>query len=193
MQKFQSVVCLALICALPALTACSSARMSMPTGYTYQNEVYKAPPGRAASPPSNLGKTSAVVSPGGMTAPMDGDSPLQIVDAPAEMTTDGNTITTPLTTNDGPDPYHDMADSLVQRMIENFGRPMEPVLVPASSAMAQSLKDSLVRHEIPVALNPGDGPFVLENAIDGANASITFFSNHDRVTSEAGTYPASGQ
>lgn len=171
MNAARSLLRFVVLAAPLALVACADT--AMPTGYTYHNEVYKAPPGPEASPPAKIVKTTGMNNMGTETVTMS---------SPPELGPDGLPI-------GGSSAYDGVADDLVARMIRNFGRPMEPVFVNDSSPMAPSLRGSLKRNGIPVAVNPGDGPFVLDNAVQGANASITFFSNHDRVTSESGSYP----
>lgn len=162
-----------------ALSACSSADMQMPTGYTYHNEIYKAPPGPEASPPAKLISTTSAASAGNGGA-------ISLPAADGSGLSGDNTLSTQI---GGPETYAAAADDLVARMLRNFGRPMEPVLVKDSSVMAGALKSSLTRNGVPVAANPGDGPFVLDNSVQGQTATIQFISNHDPVTSETGSYP----
>lgn len=182
MQKLHSAFRLALLCAPVALIACQA----MPTGYTYHNEVYKAPPGPEASPPAHIlntgthADTSHLHSQGRLTSTL--SEAEQHAARGGAYGDDGD-----------PEAFRGVADDLIARMVANFGRPMEPVFVNQSSPMTASLKASMRRHEIPVAVNPGDGPFVIDHMIEGANATIVFFSNHARVTSESGSYPAAAQ
>lgn len=182
MQKFKPAFRLALLCAPLALIACQA----MPTGYTYHNEVYKAPPGPEASPPAKILNSSSSADTSGLHS--QGSVTSTLSDAERRAAANG------AYGDDGdPEAFRAVADDLIQRMITNFGRPMEPVFVNKSSPMTASLKASMGRHEIPVAVNPGDGPFVIDHSIEGANATIVFFSNHERVTSESGSYPAAVQ
>lgn len=156
-----------------ALMACSSADLAMPTGYTYHNEIYKSRPGPEAPPQAKILMTGDI-APNGMTV----------------VQTESTTL------NGFPDAqgqYPDAvlcaaADDLVGRLLGNFGRPMEPVLVPVMSPLAPCLVTALQRGNVPVAANPGDGPFVLEHDILNGSATITFMSNHDPVVSESGPY-----
>jgi len=172
----------ALVLTFPALLmACSSAEMHMPTGYVYHNEVYKAPPGPEAGIQAKVaGQDGAVASTRGMTY-MGGES--TVMENPPAIGPDGLPI-------GGYAAYQGVADDLVAKLMRNLGRPMEPVFVNNSSAMAPALRASLTRNAVPVAVKPGDGPFVLDNKVDGARASIGFYSNHDLVRTEDG---ASGQ
>ncbi len=172
---------------LLALTACTSEGLYMPTGYTYQNEIYKGPPGPEASPPAKILQTT-----GGLSGNANADG-----SSPDGMVPDGMHVvqTETVSMTAGPDGTFDnqtlctAADDLVARLLRNFGRPMEQVLVPDSSPLTSCLKNALQRGNVPVAQRPGDGPFVLEHSVSGANSSITFMSNHDPVTSESGAYP----
>lgn len=179
MQKLNSAFRLALLCAPVALIACQA----MPTGYTYHNEVYKAPPGPEATPPAKILETRTTAETTNLHTQGTLTSTLSESEQRAAM---GGVYG-----DEGdPEAFRAVADDLIGRMIVNFGRPMEPVFVNQSSPMTASLKASMRRHEIPVAVNPGDGPFVIDHSIEGANATIVFFSNHERVTSESGSYPA---
>ena len=156
------------------LMACTS---EMPTGYVYHNQVYKSAPGPEATPPAKVTPT------GGMTA-MGSES----VDLGAPQSIGG-------ASGGGYDAlgydaatYQAAADELIARMLRNFGKPMEPVFLNETSPMTSALRTSMQSHGIPVAAMPGDGPFVLDHSINGTNATITFFSNHERVTSESGAY-----
>ncbi len=162
-----------LLAAPLALVACASADLAMPTGYTYHNEIYKSQPGPEAQPPAKILAAGDVAS-NGMTV-VQTESTL-LGGGPDAM---GNYPDSVLCT---------AADDLVGRLLTNFGRPMEPVYVPVMSPLARCLTIALQRGNVPVALNPGDGPFVLEHAISGGAATITFMSNHDPVVSESGPY-----
>lgn len=160
--------------ALPLmLMACSSHDMAMPTGYTYQHEIYRSPPGPEAPIPAKI------LSPGD-TAP-NGMTVMQTETA----TLNGN----PDAQGNYPDAVLcSAADDLINRLLRNFGRPMEPVFVPMMSPLAPCLTKALRNGDVPVATNPGDGPFVLEHSIRSGSATITFMSNHDPVVSESGAY-----
>ncbi|HEY8189091.1 MAG TPA: hypothetical protein VIF12_00285 [Micavibrio sp.] len=189
--RLSSALRILILSAPLALAACTSEGLHMPKGYTYQNEIYKAPPGPEASPPAKILQTT-----GGLYSGTDGSG------AGADMGEDGTTPdgmhvvqTETIAMTAGPDGTFDnqtlctAADDLVGRLLRNFGRPMEPVLVPDSSPLTSCLRNALQRGNVPLAPKPGDGPFVLDHAVKGANAEITFMSNHDPVTSESGAYP----
>lgn len=176
MQTIRSALRFAVLCAPVALMACSSTDMlAMPTGYTYHNEVYKSAAGPEASKPAKILDTNGMNQQGSVSGTLS--------DAEREAAQRGYG-------SGDPEAFRGISDDLIARMVTNFGRPMEPVFVNESSPMTASLKASMGRHNIPVAVNPGDGPFVLDHGIDGANATIVFFSNHARVTSESGAYAA---
>lgn len=156
-----------------ALMACTSADLQMPTGYVYHNEIYKSQPGPEAPPAAKILKTGDT-TPSGMT----------VVQQESVAMTGGPDA-------NGVYPESVLcaaADDLVGRLLRNFGRPMEPVLVPPMSPLASCLTRALQNGQVPIAANPGDGPFVLEHTISAGAASITFLSNHDPVTSESGAY-----
>lgn len=160
-----------------ALMACTSAVMQMPTGYTYHNEVYKSVPGPEASKPARILQPGDV-APNGMTV-------MQTESVPLGGTADAS--------GNYPDAVVcAAADTLVGQLMRNFGRPMEPVFVPVMSPLAPCLSAALQRANVPVAANPGDGPFVLEHVISAGTATITFMSNHDPVVSESGAYVGAG-
>jgi hypothetical protein len=187
MIRLSSALRILILSAPLALAACTSEGLQMPKGYTYHNEIYKAPPGPEASPPAKILQTTGGLYSGadGSGAGADGATPngMHVVQ------TENVTMTA------GPDGTFDnqslctAADDLVGRLLRNFGRPMEPVLVPDSSPLTSCLRNALQRGNVPIAQRPGDGPFVLEHTVNGANAGITFMSNHDPVTSESGAYP----
>lgn len=156
-----------------ALMACTAADLAMPTGYTYHNEIYKSWPGPEVPRPAQILVTGDV-APNGMTV----------------MQTETTTLQGgPDATGNYPDAVLcSAADDLVGRLLTNFGQPMEPVYVPSMSPLTSCLVAALRRGNVPVAGNPGDGPFVLEHAVSGGSATITFLSNHDPVVSESGTY-----
>jgi hypothetical protein len=156
-----------------ALMACTSTDLAMPTGYTYHNEVYKSQPGPEAAMPAKILKAGDT-APNGMTV-MQTES----VGLNGTMDANGNYPDSVLCA---------AADDLVGRLLTNFGRPMERTLVPDTSPLTACLKAALSRGNVPVATNPGDGPFVLDHSISNGSASITFMSNHDPVVSESGSY-----
>lgn len=156
-----------------ALMACTSADLAMPTGYTYHDQLYKSQPGPEAPIPAKILKAGDT-TPNGMTV-MQTES----VGLNGAMDANGNYPQSVLCA---------AADDLVHRLLTNFGRPMEKVMVPDSSPLAQCLRTALQRGNVPLAANPGDGPFVLDNAISNGSATITFMSNHDPVVSESGAY-----
>lgn len=165
MQKINAALRLALLCAPVALVAaCSST--PMPTGYTYHNEVYKAPPGPEASRPAHIVDTNGMSQSGSMSATLSEEEQRRL----AQGSTDAEA-------------FRGVADELVRMMLANFGRPMEPSFINESSPLTASLKASFAANGIPVAVNPGDGPFVIDHSISGPVATMVFFSNHDRVTS----------
>lgn len=168
---------LALLAAPLVLVACSST--PMPTGYTYEQEVYKSPKGPEATPPAKILKSgqdamdpNAVGSNGGTGAGMGADGGYT---ASANMDANGH--------------WDSAADDLVAMILRDLGKPMEKVYVPGADDFVTAMKGSLARHDIPVAANPGDGPFVIEHEIAGPTATIHFFSNHDKILSESGHYP----
>jgi hypothetical protein len=164
MQKFNAAFRFALLCAPVALMACSS--LPMPTGYTYHNEVYKAPPGPEASRPAKIVDTNGMSQTGSMSATLSEEEQRRLAQGSMDA-----------------EAFRGVADELVRMMLTNFGRPMEPSFINESSPLTASLKASFAAHGIPVALNPGDGPFVIDHSISGNIATMVFFSNHDRVTS----------
>jgi hypothetical protein len=176
MRAFSYPLCVYVL--VLTLAGCASTEMHMPTGYTYHNEVYKAPPGpEAGTRAKSAGQAGGTVaSTAGMTY-MGGES--TIMENPPLLGPDGQPI-------GGPSVYQGVADDLIAALLRNLGRPMEPVFVNRTSPMAPALAASLTRNAVPVAINPGDGPFVLDSRIEGAHASIGFYSNHDLVRSETG-------
>jgi len=156
-----------------ALLACTTADLAMPSGYTYHNEIYKSQPGPEAPRPAKILATGDV-APNGMTV----------------MQTETTTLSgAPDAMGNYPDSVLcSAADDLVGRLLANFGRPMEPVYVPVMSPLTSCLIAALRLGNVPVAVNPGDGPFVLEHVIQNGSATITFMSNHDPVVSESGAY-----
>ena len=166
---------LALLAAPIALAACSST--PMPTGYTYHREIYKSPPGPEAPKPAVILQTGQDAMNGGLSKDgipygmRSGD----VYTASASMDANGH--------------WDSAADDLVAMILRDLGRPMEKVFVPGADDFVTAMKGSLARHDIPVAMNPGDGPFVIEHEIAGPTATIHFFSNHDKILSESGHYP----
>lgn len=165
MQKINAALRFALFCAPVALVAACSAT-PMPTGYTYHNEVYKAPPGPEASRPAHIVETSGMTQTGSMSATLSEEEQRRLAQGSSDA-----------------EAFRSVSDELVRLMLANFGRPMEPSYINDSSPMTASLKASFAAHSIPVAVNPGDGPFVIDHSISGPTATMVFFSNHDRVTS----------
>ncbi len=176
-NAFRSPFILGLLAVPLFLSACTSAEMQMPTGYVYHNDVYRSAPGPEGKAPSE--KEAKTVPVHGLKYL--GSETMTMANPPA-IGPDGQPI-------GGASAYRGVADDLVARLLRNLGRPMEPVFVNNTSAMAPALRESLRQNGVPVAVNPGDGPFVLNSHIQGATAGITFYSNHDPVTSEAGSYP----
>jgi hypothetical protein len=165
MQKINAALRFVLFCAPVALVAACSAT-PMPTGYTYHNEVYRAPPGPEASRPAHIVATNGMTQTGSMSATLSEEEQRRLAQGSRDA-----------------EAFRSVADELVRLMLVNFGRPMEPSFINDSSPMTASLKASFAAHSIPVAVNPGDGPFVIDHSITGPTATMVFFSNHDRVTS----------
>ncbi len=135
------------------LTACADT--TMPTGYTYHNEVYKAPPGKEASKPAH------VVG--------QGTAPAMVVDQAPVQQTEG---LPPGFTNADIDSLTVVAEDLLAKLVRNFGRPMEPTMVithPANTnrdaAMEMALRRAMQNQGIPVSTAAGEGPFSLGYAI----------------------------
>lgn len=176
-STLSSALRLALLAAPVALAACSST--PMPTGYTYQHEIYKSPPGPEALPPAKILKTGQDFMNG-----QGGDG-----SANGGMSPDGSGGYTASANMDANGKWDSAADDLVAMILRDLGKPMEKVFVPGADDFVTAMKASLARHDIPVAVNPGDGPFVIEHEIAGPTATIHFFSNHDKILTESGHYP----
>lgn len=171
MQKMTSVLRIALLCAPVALAACQA----MPSGYIYQSEVYKAPPGPEATPPVKIVKTESMHNQGSVTTILSTSE--QQAALAGSYDDYGNT-----------EAFRAVADDMVQQLVTGFGAPAEPIFVNQSSPLTAALKEALTRRNIPVAVNPGDGPFVLDHHVDGVGAAMTLFENKRRVTSVNGSY-----
>lgn len=162
------------LCAAAALGlgACvDSMSMQMPTGYTYHDQVYKAPPG----PEANVKEAKIIhVDTSGMNK------------VGSETVTMGSALPPGFDPNDPAikEQLRLTADELIARLLRNLGRPMEPTFVLDSSPLTAALKDSMTRNNLPIAVNPGDGPFVIEHSISGVSATMTFYSNHDPVRTD---------
>ncbi|MDB5490741.1 MAG: putative lipoprotein [Micavibrio sp.] len=179
-STLSSALRLALLAAPVALAACSST--PMPTGYTYHNQIYKSPPGPEAPKPAKIlksGQDFMNMQGGGSGA--------------GGMTPDGSGGYTASANMDANGHWDSAADDLVAMILRDLGKPMEKVFIPGADDFVTALKASLVRHDIPVAVNPGDGPFVIEHDIAGPTATIHFFSNHDKILTESGHYPEAGK
>jgi len=150
-----------------ALGACESHNgpWPMPTGYTYHQGQYKAPPGPEAEPlfkvwdskqtehqPAGAAMDTTMMEPAAVPAP----DMVAVTPAPA-VSYDAGAL--------------DMAASdLVKRMIAQTGQPMEPVYVEPGQNMAfeASLRNALQGHGVKLAPVQGAGPFTLRYAIGNA-------------------------
>jgi len=161
------------------LAACSST--PMPTGYTYQHETYRTPPGPEAKAPQILATgQDATSSMGGAgsgspASGLDLEGGSQLYTATASMDANGH--------------WDAAADELVEKILRDLGKPMEKVDVPGNDDFVTALKASLTRHDIPVMTRMGDGPFLIKHEITGRDVTIHFFSNHENILSESGNFP----
>lgn len=162
---------LMLSAALGVVACTDSMSMQMPTGYTYHDQVYKAPPG----PEANVKEAKIIhVDTSRMNNMM------------TETVTMGSALPPGFDPNDPAiaAQLRLTADELIARLLRNLGRPMEPTYVLDSSPLTAALKDSMARNQLPIAANPGDGPFVIDHSISGTSATMTFYSNHDPVRTD---------
>lgn len=190
-----------LLAAIVFLTNCTSDHgpWPMPTGYTYHNDKYKAPPGpepvfkkwemehgmsQAPTPPrtidTHLDNSPAVG--GGADMPVAASSPI------------------------GNDPrlWQSAADDLTGRLFAGFGKPAEALyIVPSdgsedSRIFAAALRASLQQRGVPVADTQGGGSFALHTAIasvDGGGRrllTVSLYNGPRKAAGESGLYNVTG-
>lgn len=181
-KNFRSAARLAMLAAPIALVSCAGYVMHpspMPTGYTYHNDLYKAPPGadpliyRAPSSTVTVVETTETVHYEGSGA--------------AEMIV--------------PVEYEVAAEELFARIEVGFGRPEDPVFVriarnEAESYFAQALSQTLRQRGYRVADGRGQGPFTLDYVLDSGQfgdpartlVTLNVLQKDHPVAQESGIY-----
>lgn len=148
-----------------ALGACESHGGPMPTGYTYHQGQYKAPPGPEAAPVFKVWDSKEMVH-----QPAEAVMGTTMME-PSTVPVPGAVAATPASAASYDMGALDMAASdLVKRMIAQTGQPMEPVYMESGQNMAfeASLRNALQGHGVKLAPMPGAGPFTLRYVIGGA-------------------------
>lgn len=174
------VVCAALVSVPLLLSACGKdwGPGPMPTGYTYQGDVYKAAPGpRPGKFDDRLGTQDKDVVPyhpgghGTMLGQSGHEAGIYVVST-----------------------WSIVAQDLIDRMLVELGKPMETVYVVPGDfpALEDALRQAMVNRTIPVSLRNGDGPFTLQyivTRIPNSNAvSVTLMSVGSKVHEVNGVY-----
>ena len=157
----------------------------MPSGYTYHNELYKAPPGPEAEDPFKKW--------GGMGRPMAADGGTIGVGRgvpPGDLSLlDSQTVTRVVQTDED---WLAAAGHLLDQMIVNLGVLMEPVWLepvpgiapPHAAAFHAALQAGLQNREMVLAPRPGDGPFTLRfNAAPASGGPGSMLMTIDLLTS----------
>lgn len=199
MKSFKNVstpLRIALLAAPLLIAACSdNGPWPMPTGYTYEHGLYKAPPGpkpvykkwefshgmRQEQPlppgaePMSMSThleettttTTTTTMPVAATAPVEATPTMPAAATPALTISD---IPAPVLT--GPDSWDRAAKDLVGKLVADFGHPTEAIWLqadPSASDAAmnfdKALRAAMAMHQIHIAAVPGGGPYVLHYSV----------------------------
>ncbi len=164
------------------LAACTSdfGPNPLPTGYYYHNETYKTPPGPEPifSKPKHAHDDHALEdcpdphAKAHVQTDAQADAQAVIVTPPADTYIAAQPAPVEMAAPVSASPALSVAASdLVQRLINQFGRPVEPVYVTPSTGTAQeiafekSLRKALQREGFNLAKTPGKGPYTLNYTI----------------------------
>lgn len=195
---FQQKKLLAATASLALLAGCTSdfGPWPMPTGYTYHQEQYKAPPG----PEPVFRKWEAELK-------KESNAPvLPSLDthlAPYQATVaDVSAVHATAERND-PQLWLDAANDLAARLFTKFGKPTESVYIPPGGSagdrqfFAAALHASLQEQGVTIAAAAGGGPFTLSYDIRGtvggrALLTVRLQSGPRTLAEESGSYFVGG-
>ena len=185
------------------LTACHSdfGPYPMPSGYTYLDRAYKAPPG----PEPVFKKLDHSTAPQSVKPGAENCPPETAMSTKANMTNDMAPPPAPgAVSSEGEWGY--AASDLIRRLVDGFGQPTEAIyLTPGQGTAAEMNIEKALRSEMAargfnVATAPGMGPYTLDYHVqklgigDGSRSMVTITLNNkgEKVTEESGIYTLGG-
>lgn len=184
------------------LTGCTSDHgpWPMPTGYTYHNDKYKAPPGPEPVFKKWKIEHNLADAPGAAAPSMDTHFEDQtiIVDSSA-------VAASPAPVGNDPRLWQKAADELTGRLLAGFGKPNEAIyIVPSNGSeenliFAAALRTSLQQQGVTVTQVLGGGPFALHTAIAPVDSNggrhlltVALHNGPRKVAEESGLYNVTG-
>jgi hypothetical protein len=218
-KNFSSPLRIALLAAPLLITACAdNGPWAMPTGYTYEHNVYKAPPGpkpvykkwefshgmrqEQPLPPGAEPMSTHLEDMTTTTTTVTAVTPVEAsADIPGVAAVPALTISDmPAPMMTGPDSWDRAAKDLIAKLITDFGHPTEAIWLQADPSASDSamnfdkaLRAAMMMHQIHIAAAPGAGPYVLHYSVAPSSPGrsmlmITLMAGPAKAAEESGMY-----